>query len=679
MVIRWQIIFKDIDEKKHYVDIYDATKDTATVDILTGAANPVSTDEQSDDDFYMPIRTQSGYLRFVIDKQHEDILSELMPTTATDRPVVLRDDSGRTEWVGFLTGEQYSQPWKSIPYTVELPIQDVMATMKGVNFIQNDGYTSIKSLFDLISSYLPVNALDYSFPDSVDVQTEVVNYNFQEYMTEQERKDHNTEDVYDTITVQEAMEYFCKYFGMSCRQYGNHIVLACHDGTGYISKGDQDYKSPATHNLSDLKLRGASNKKSFSKAYGVVIGEFDVGTSKSEDAVFSLPTDFSNIFTIHSVGHWRVIYNDNSDYQCYVDGQRGVDADFAFGPSKNKSYGLIVSLPGGSVADNGLNREWKNGFVFRSTKGAEQCTAIKMTAHKSFYFEAKTGSLLSINAEVEKLMGGSFGSGEFGSVSTSGVDDPPQIKALYLKIRIGKYWLKYTTETTKNKAGIEQTTHKVEWVETECVSRFPLSDAKIEFWTDVTTELPYYSSDRLMEDYVKLSGLCVNIPEGLRGTFADMEIEFVANAYTNDEYVFEGKNYLQYILTSFSAGIYYEADTENQLAADKDQNKYIIPLGNAYTSKYQVSSTITTRRGMQHGTGLLLDSSHAYVTRQYDLEGLQRRAKILGKCREILTVVVDGVLPCTDTVTWHGKNYIILSQSVQWRDCETTLKLLNVD
>lgn len=673
MVIRWQLQFRDINDALHVVDIYDASASTATVKQLTGAADPFTTDEQSDDDLYVPIRTQSGYIRIVIQDGDESLVADLMPETSTSRPVVLHDADGNVEWLGFLTGEQYSQPWAPAPYEVELPVQGIMSAMEGVKFQQDEGFTDVRSLFETISGCLPSGVLDFAFSDVMDATLSVVNSNFQDYMSRQEREDSGTEDVYDTISIAEAMEYFCKYFGVSCRQQGGQLVFFAHDASTYAHSSGHWSDTPASHELSSLTIKAKNNTVNYSQPYGVVIGEFDVGSAKSDESVFEMPSDFADTFGIYSIGHWRVIYYDNDQYQCYVDGVRGVDFDFEYGTSKNTSYGGLISLPGGSVSSDGLNRDWTSGLVFRSTKNAEQCKAMVVTSTRKFYFPMDDTSLISINADVTPLMGGTFGNG---TVRNSSQYD---IKAIYAKIRIGKYWLKYTTAETTNAAGITSTTHSVEWVTEECVSRFPLDDGNIEFWTDVTTELPYYSPNRLMEGYSKLSGVCVNIPSDLKGTSADLYVEFVANAYSSDEYTYESKNYLQYLLTNFSVGIYFAADTTAQLSSDNDQNRYVVDLDNAYTSKYEVSSTITTRRGMQHGTGLALDANRSYVSEQYDLEGLQRRAKLLGKCREILTIYVDGVLPSYDVVSYNSKSYAIISQSVDWRNATTKLRILNID
>ena len=84
------------------VNIYDATATTGTPVQLAGSASPFSTSGSDDSDFYTPVRSQSGYIRFIC--KDENVISDIMPERATDRPVTLTDASGAVRWAGFLSG-----------------------------------------------------------------------------------------------------------------------------------------------------------------------------------------------------------------------------------------------------------------------------------------------------------------------------------------------------------------------------------------------------------------------------------------------------------------------------------------------------------------------------------------------------------------------------------------------
>ena len=62
----------------YVVDIYDANYNGNYINQLTGGANPFVTEEDDDEDFYVPIRTQSGKLGIIVNDL--SMLRALMPT-----------------------------------------------------------------------------------------------------------------------------------------------------------------------------------------------------------------------------------------------------------------------------------------------------------------------------------------------------------------------------------------------------------------------------------------------------------------------------------------------------------------------------------------------------------------------------------------------------------------------
>ena len=102
----YKILFKSLRSGTVYtVNIYkDGTLPSGYPLTLKGAAQPFVTEEDNDEDMFMPIRTQSGYLNIVDDGYAEDAngntvsfnWKELVPTIDTDRPVTLTHSSGDT-------------------------------------------------------------------------------------------------------------------------------------------------------------------------------------------------------------------------------------------------------------------------------------------------------------------------------------------------------------------------------------------------------------------------------------------------------------------------------------------------------------------------------------------------------------------------------------------------------
>ena len=219
MAVRWKIQFKSLLGTDYVAEIYD-NDFSGTVTELTGGAQPFVTRELDDEDIYTPIRTQSGYLRFIV--QNASIVAQIQPIKSTDRPVLLK--TGNTVvWMGFLRPEQYSQPWEATPYEIELPLMSVMEAMQGVEFTQSEGYVSFFSMVQTISSYLPID-IYITAPNETPVKDVFVqNNNFREFLTIAERNERSTQNIYECVSIYEVMTAFCQYFGFSLHEYADNF------------------------------------------------------------------------------------------------------------------------------------------------------------------------------------------------------------------------------------------------------------------------------------------------------------------------------------------------------------------------------------------------------------------------------------------------------------------------
>lgn len=94
--IRWQVKFKTLNEKNALIDIYEEGWNGGITQ-LEPAANPITTEEDSDDDYLKPVRTQTGYLR-VIDNGD---LDGLMPEDNSQHYVELHIDEELC-WCGYI-------------------------------------------------------------------------------------------------------------------------------------------------------------------------------------------------------------------------------------------------------------------------------------------------------------------------------------------------------------------------------------------------------------------------------------------------------------------------------------------------------------------------------------------------------------------------------------------------
>lgn len=127
MAIHWQVKFCSLRAETLYtVNIYDDSYTGDPVQ-LTGAAQPFSTEEDGSDDLFMPVRTQSGYLRIVDTGKDNDGNAfdwrEFIPTNDVDRPVTLTDEQGNVLWAGFMQAQNFGGKLYELPQEREFPLQ----------------------------------------------------------------------------------------------------------------------------------------------------------------------------------------------------------------------------------------------------------------------------------------------------------------------------------------------------------------------------------------------------------------------------------------------------------------------------------------------------------------------------------------------------------------------------
>ena len=160
MAIHWQVKFRSLRADTLYtVNIYDDNYNGNAPVQLTGAEQPFTTEEDDDDDFFIPVRTQSGYIRIVTDWSDAQI-EELLPATQIDRYVTLTHQEGQTlitDWQGYMQPQCFGFPMYGSPREIKLPVQCVLTSMQGqyvssefINKMRTFGYyiaTALSSVY----------------------------------------------------------------------------------------------------------------------------------------------------------------------------------------------------------------------------------------------------------------------------------------------------------------------------------------------------------------------------------------------------------------------------------------------------------------------------------------------------------------------------------------------------
>lgn len=232
--IFWKIKFKSLRAGTDYtVNIWkDGSLPSGYPLTLKGGASPFSTQEDDDEDIFLSVRTQSGYIRIVddglaVNASNADVAfdwKDMLPSTDTDRPVTLTDGNNTVVWQGFMqaqnfTGELYGNPQER-EYPIQCPLSvlsasDVSTTERQ---IQNFAYV-IKKAFDTI----PALTFDrFIFQGGSDARAWLLTLvDWNNYVESED--DSTIIAKYDNSVI---IDDICRYWGWACRVHGQSVYFS---------------------------------------------------------------------------------------------------------------------------------------------------------------------------------------------------------------------------------------------------------------------------------------------------------------------------------------------------------------------------------------------------------------------------------------------------------------------
>lgn len=115
--VKWKVPFEAKNNKKYVVDILEDVEETVeTAYLLYGAENPFETSETNSEEYFLPIRSQTGYIR-IVDKDGKDRNGlaydwhEIIPDNNTHHQVRLIYEHGNSRdivWIGYMKAEMFT-------------------------------------------------------------------------------------------------------------------------------------------------------------------------------------------------------------------------------------------------------------------------------------------------------------------------------------------------------------------------------------------------------------------------------------------------------------------------------------------------------------------------------------------------------------------------------------------
>ena len=191
---------------------------------LTGAAEPFVTQEADDADMFLPIRTQTGYIRIVGVNDRATWLS-LIPNGVTSIRVKLTHGNNVIDWQGFMTPGVFSNEWPGCgAQEHEFPVQCPLSVLDGINITRIDqGVVTFGWLLNYIFNQLSGITINHYYVQGTPEVTKarldlkVIWANFLET--------DNSGTITAKYTCYQVLEEVCKFFGYTCRMIGDSVYF----------------------------------------------------------------------------------------------------------------------------------------------------------------------------------------------------------------------------------------------------------------------------------------------------------------------------------------------------------------------------------------------------------------------------------------------------------------------
>lgn len=230
----WTIDFMSLNGTHYRISIGGATTNTR----LQGAASPIFTQEDQSEDKFIPVRTQTGYIRIVDDGYdldgHAFDWHDLIPTTATSRPVTLQKIVGNTtttEWRGFIKPTTYSGDYLNTPQEREFPVVCGLSVLEGYEMpILQPSIINFAALLEYIidTPSLPYTDMIFQGVNAVEVWL-----NF--YVDTLNFADSDGSKKYNLL---ELLQEICKFWGWTARTYKDNIIFESADDAALMADED---------------------------------------------------------------------------------------------------------------------------------------------------------------------------------------------------------------------------------------------------------------------------------------------------------------------------------------------------------------------------------------------------------------------------------------------------------
>lgn len=237
---RWKMDFAAKDSTIYTAYIYDEGW-TGNVTSLTPSANPFETQENTDDDVFTPVRTSTGYIRFIV--ENLSIIDEFMCDTIDGRYVALTklvSNSEVTMWQGYVQARTFNCRWDCAPYEIEFPLVSCLGILADMPYTPDTvfmclGYAIRKACtnnyMDFVNWHTPIRDAGATNDLSAKINDKIFGNTEGEPWVRHIGYNANMAFPPESRSCLSVIEEVCRFFGWTAYERGKDLYFVSVNGT----------------------------------------------------------------------------------------------------------------------------------------------------------------------------------------------------------------------------------------------------------------------------------------------------------------------------------------------------------------------------------------------------------------------------------------------------------------
>lgn len=293
---------------------------------IEGSTQVFVTTEDDDNDFFMPVRTQSGTFRYIgYGSGDRARWLAMIPSNALDIPVKLMEGN-TVKWQGYIQPEIYQNDYPANGSTMEheFSVQCPLSVLDTMDIsIEDIEMTPVVTIGDLLENYVfsrltGTVITDYYIQGTASATWDRLNLKvmFNNFI------ESDSTGFSPKYSLKEVLEEVCKLFGYTCRMHGTAVYFTMpvtqtgHSEVGFTryssltSTTGRTYSARGSFSMNDSMYCDNDNNEQVLPGYGKVTVKSDINVL---DNLIEIPYD--ELYNQYNIGQSDIIIRSVDYYE----------------------------------------------------------------------------------------------------------------------------------------------------------------------------------------------------------------------------------------------------------------------------------------------------------------------------------------------------------------------------